>query len=367
MEGPRPVAEHELESLARLVDTVFVGGESGRMFHSFPTLFRRDNLDNLLVFVEGEDVVSHVGMVYRWATLGGCTVRVACMGAVSTCERLRGQGLASQLFHAACEKARHDGVDFMMISGDRPLYMENGAAHVGRDRRVVITRDVADMLRLRDVDIRPYQESDLADCMAAYGTKPARFIRPRDDWEAFLSHRQCGGEATWTVVRREGLFCGYLIHAPGPEPGSRRVGEWAGDGLMVASALGPLLDECGADRVTLQAQSVDRILVDALDAAGATLAPCTTTGTYLILHFTQLMERLRPYFETILGVQPAARLGFEGDHGHYVIHFEGESLVLENKADVARLVFGQPEGSEHQGFTESLFPVPTLCYGLNYI
>ena len=140
MEGPRPVKPGELPSLTRLADTIFADGEEGLMLASFPLLFDESNFENLFVFAKRGRIVSHVGMAQRWACLAGCTVRVACIGAVGTYEEHRGKGLATSLFEAACGKALSDGVDLMMISGGRGLYLRAGAAEVGCDYLTVLDR-----------------------------------------------------------------------------------------------------------------------------------------------------------------------------------------------------------------------------------
>ncbi len=132
MEGPRALRAHELGSLSKLADTVFQSKNDGQMVYQFPVLFGSENHENLLVFVDGGKVVSHVGMVQRWASLAGCTVKVGLIGSVATYEDYRGKGLASQLFAAAAEKAVRDGCDFFMISGGRGLYRRAGAADAAR-------------------------------------------------------------------------------------------------------------------------------------------------------------------------------------------------------------------------------------------
>ena len=147
MEGPRTPRREETASLARLVDAVFMEGQQGRMFQCFPTFFAEENHENHLVFAEGDEMLSHVGMLYRWACLAGCTVRMACVGAVGTHEAYRGRGMATALFQAACEKALADGVDFMMISGNRGLYQRPGAAEVGCDFKGILARQTAEPSR----------------------------------------------------------------------------------------------------------------------------------------------------------------------------------------------------------------------------
>lgn len=367
MEGPRAVAPHEMASLSRLVDTVFVGGAEGRMFADFPTLFHERNRENLIVFSESGTVVSHVGQVYRWATLGGCTVRVSLIGSVATLESHRGARLAGHLFAAACEKARADGIDYMMISGDRTLYLSAGATFVGRDLEATLHRAAANRLVDCAVEVVPGTAADVPFCAAAYDAKPARFVRPLDDWKAFVETGQCAGSATWSIVRWDGEFGGYIVHQINREAGLLRIGEWGGEPRSVLAALGPLMSQYGADHAALHVQSGDATMEAAVRSAGATLRQTPASGTHLLVNFPQLMARLRPWFEARIGLDEAADLEFTQDGERYTFALGNDRHTVEGKAAAARLIFGHGEYSPPEGVLRRLFPIPSLWYGISYI
>ena len=187
MTGPKAISASELPSLGRLIDSVF-GTTERSMFEMFPTLFRRDNWENLLIFTDGSEVVAHVGMLYRWACIQGITLKVALIGAVATHPECRGKGLASELFSLAKDKAKSDGADLMLISGDRGLYTRAGAAIVGRLHELITSETET---AAGELSIRPFAPFDLHECKEAYAAKAAHFIRPLDDWEAFFESRCC--------------------------------------------------------------------------------------------------------------------------------------------------------------------------------
>jgi len=367
MEGPRAIHATEFASLNRLVNAVFGDPDIGDMFTSFPSLFDPRNRENLLVMVDEGEVVSHAGMVQRWASLNGCTVRVGCIGAVATYESHRGQGLASRLFEHACEKARRDGVDFLMISGDRPLYLAAGATYVGRDRSALVGPEAADALGDPDVSVEPLDVHELDACRAAYDAKPARFVRPLDDWRWSLDTRRCAGRAVdWSLVRKGDATCGYLIHRGGPAAGLRQIVEWAGDATAVAGAIRPLIEERGEQRGNIHIQRGDSALRGLLLAAGVELRPVPTSGTYLLINFEQLMGRLRPFFETQIGIEAASRLSFARNGDRFLFGMGEEREEVEGKAEAARVVFGHPELLS-EGLAKRLFPAPSLWYGANYV
>jgi predicted N-acetyltransferase YhbS len=368
MEGPRPPHPGEYASLERLVDSVFKPDEPGGMFRHFQPLFNPDNRENLLVAVDAGEVVSHVGMTLRWAVIEGCTVRVACMGAVATYEQYRGQGLASRLFRAACERARADGVDFMMISGDRPMYLAAGATFVGRDRRAFVDAETAEALSLPDLRVDPVRTDDLEACKALYNTKPTRFVRPDDDWEWFFAEPDVDGRPTaWSVVRRRGAVCAYLLHGASLEPNLYRVVEWAGDASSIAAALKPLRDASGAARVRVHLQRGDDVLVGLLEAAGAEMTLSPSWGTFLLIDFEGFMRKLRPLFEARLGIRAAARLSFERNGERFRFQLGSEVHEAEGLTQTTRLIFGHPEENPPTDFLGRLFPVPALWYGSNFV
>jgi predicted N-acetyltransferase YhbS len=366
-EGPRALKAQELGSLGRLVDTVFNTGKTGEMQRMFPELFNESNLGNLIVFADGNDIVCHFGMTERWACLAGCTVGVACVGAVATCESHRGLGLATQAFQAAQAKADKDGVDFMLISGGRGLYRRAGAADVGLHAKAMLDRPAAEALAMLDVALAPLRESDLPMCVAAYARKATRFIRPAEDWAWFLQSRSCMCRDTTFTLVRDGDAAGAYLAWSKDEDGCIRVMEFGGESAVAAAALAPLMDSQDATSLEIHLQCEDSYLSEKLCAAGAHLKPVHAPGTLLLLNFPRLMERLRPYFEARAGRDAAKCLSFREHNDVFTFRMGQEERVIEGRTGAAELIFGCREGTRPEGALGDLFPVPALYYGLNYI
>lgn len=309
MDGPRSVRLTEMPSLARLVDDVFGSRSDGAMFGSFPQLFCEANIENLLVCADGDRIVSHVGMTERRACLAGCTVGVACVGSVATYEEYRGQGLATRLFEVACAKAAGDGMDFMLISGGRGLYRRAGAADVGCDFELTVSADAVAGLIWPGLEVTDFAEGDLGHCVAAYNTRPAHFLRLKEDWTMFLECRSCMCRDTqFEIIRSDGLFTGYYVPVRNAEDESVRVLEFAGEPAAIAAGLGPLMRKYNAQCVHLHLQAGDIVLKAMLEKAGAAAVEVDSSGTLLLLDFDRLMRRLHPYFEQRIGRQEASRL-----------------------------------------------------------
>lgn len=357
----------DVAALEQLVDTVFTSGKPGAMFAGFPRLFCESNWDNLWVHADGETVVSHVGMMVRWASLAGCTVRVACVGAVATFESHRGRGLATELFAAAQSKALAEGVDFLLISGGRGLYRRAGAAEVGCDYNVEVDARAAAALPPSPAELTAATVADLPVCRWAYRQKAARFVRPPEDWESVLCSRGCGGgDVGFLLIRQAGRPCAYVVFRKPDAAGASSVVEFGGEQTAVAAAVKPLMAGHGIERLCFHLQGDDFLLRTTLESAGAVAEPARSPGTLLIINFAQLMARLRPYFEEQIGLDASRSLAFGEQEAAFTFVDAETSCLVPGRASAAEFVFGRSESRPASGPLATVFPVPTLVYGLNY-
>ena len=367
LQGPRCARPDELTSITELADCVFMQGRTGVMGDLFPRLFHEDNRENLFVFAEGGRVVSHVGMVEREARIAGCELRVACMGAVSTYEEFRGKGLASQLVRAALGKARADGVDVMLISGDRTLYRRVGAVPVGCDFRCVADADTTGRLHNPRLRVRRAVEGDLAACAAAYNTKPVRFVRPMKEWSDFLDSRATAeGWHYLLIVEEEGAFRGYLAVARGHDWPCGDLAEFGGAPTAVAGALRSVSEATGEKLLRVTLQPHEDALRAALSQAGAAFAPVSVDGAWTIVNFTRLMGRLRPWIDQHAGSAAAQSMNCREDEETCALSLRGETVTL-SRAEMAQMIFNTPEGIPPPPPFRDVFPAPTIAYGIGYI
>ncbi len=366
MEGPRAVRIEELPSLSRLVDTVFMNGVEGAMFGYFPLLFHVNNLENCLVSVESGDVVSHFGMMYRYACIDGCTVKLAMVGAVSTYEQHRGRGLATEMFRAARAKALADGVDFMMISGDRSLYSRAGAAEVGLDAITTVDANVAKAIASRNVTVAPIEAAGLDACVEAYNRRRARFVRPREEWDLLMRTgcAWCQDVDVVAVLRRDHIQ-GYFVVGRHAKDGIVQIIEHAGVDDDLAAALRALQRQRKCKGIHLRLQTEDHRLKTLLEGAGASFQTVPTVGTFLILNFAQLMEKLRPRIAARIGTDAATTIRFNEQEGRLAIA-AGQSACIEDRAGMARLLFGHRDLAPVSGLLGRILPIPTLWYGTSY-
>jgi predicted N-acetyltransferase YhbS len=379
MEGPRAVRKEEFESLRMLANNVFRSSTDEDMPSQYPQLFSEDNFENLRVCLDAGQCVSHVGMTERHASLLGCRIQVCCIGAVATLPEYRGQGLASACFDDAVSKAYRDGVDVMIVSGDRSLYRMRGCLRVGRDSAFTLTPEtlpaVAEAARPA-VTVESMTGDELALAADCYRHEPVRFLRLPEDYARAWKSRYVMNRASDFLVIREGSdFRGYgILQRPGEE---RRAGlvEFAGDRHAVFAALPELFRRYSLTALGWQVQSHDALFRALCASAGLPGEPRTTPGTVKLINFPQLMERLRPYWEERIGRQEAAQLAFWQEADRYGVRSGGDAFVTDRDT-ATRLLFGTPDGAEAQATAgagalrqtlERMLPLPTLWYGINYV
>jgi predicted N-acetyltransferase YhbS len=395
VDGPRALRDGEWGELDAVVGTVF----RPEMFHDYPQLFDRDNREHLRVVAADGKVVCHVGFTERPATLAGCRVDVACIGAVATLEAYRGRGYASLAFQDACDVAASDGIDVMLISGGRGLYTRVGCRAVGQDWNFSLTPDEAPRLQAVPAvagagayALAPVGPERIDVLRALYQREPVRFLRPLRDWEMAFD---CGvvmntASDFWAVSDGETILAYLIVHQPDkvrrrPEdPLPLRVVELAGERALVAAALPRLLAHYGAERLTVHVQGSDPALKALLTAGGLEGTPAAASGTLRVINFRQLMERCRPYLAERVGAGVAEALDFEagappgGAGGGFTIRRGAEAVRLPDLATLAVYLFGTPEapgaaretpeGSPDLVATLAMaLPLPALWYGINYV
>jgi len=354
-------------SLERLVDVTFMYGNDGFMRRNYPTMFNLNNIDNLIVSVDDGKVVSHVGMTERWASLAGCTVRVASIGAVATYEEYRGKGLGTVLFDHSIAKAKADGVDFMLISGDRGLYRRPGGVDAGCNYVTTVSLDTANSLQDSSLEVFLCSTADIPQCDAAYNTRQARFIRTADDWEWLFKNFRCmDREIDIIGIRRNGVFRGYFgVLKPGDD-GNGKIVEVAGDHVDMAGALKAAMDLGGYKTVSFELQADDNVLKSILAAKGQKFNAIPCGNIILVLNFQQLMTRLYPFFENRVGIDAARTLEFAEDGEAYTFKAGSDSITVD-RPKATQIIFGHPQPPALPGLLAKAFPAPCPWYGLNYI
>ena len=386
IEGPRGAREGELEK---------------------PSLFNRDSVDNVRVFVDNGKVVSHQEFYVREVSILGCKIRLGSIGGVDTLREYRKRGFATELFDDCTERMDADGADLMQVSGDRGLYRRGGCKRIGDVCYFRITKE--DVPAGGDVEVRPYEEGSLAGVIEAYQREPVRFSRSLSDF-ALMANRPAPythGKGEILTLHEDNRLVGYVVASTG-DPWSiailsigeefptfrqsywedktakdvpltlGRVIEYAGMRTAILQSIGPLFARYGLEELNFFVPSHDTELVRLLKDMGAQFTyNDSAAGTFKMVNFPRFMQKLHPYMEEHLSREETDSLQFEQTNGspraedRFTVRLGDEELVT---SDIEHLVFGthekkRPEiqGEKLASVIERLFPVPLVWHGMNSI
>jgi len=384
MTGPRALKGNELRSAVELADRVFRIGWGSSMQDDYGLLLARDNLENLRVFLDGDNVVSLVGMFVRDIHLLGSRHLSCCIGAVCTDPAYRNQGLATQLMEDARKKALSDGVDVFLISGGRGLYRRLGYVNVGTYYACTVSRK--SLPSSGAYTVRPWQPEDVPALVRIHSAEPVRFSRTPEDFLGFLN---CGkvvnvnGSTAVICLRDRKEPVAYLAYQVGGNPGEKKdpnavtIAEVAGPRWTVLCGLGALLRERGVEHASLDYVGCDSEMSELVRSFGWPSEPREFHGTVGIIDPPSFWQACVSLFTERLGPERAKRLSFSGNR-QVTITYAGESLTLDSMSEFTNLVFlpphrrhelslGLPADSQLARVLDDLFPLPLVDYGLNYI
>ncbi|MDQ1326978.1 MAG: family N-acetyltransferase [Candidatus Poribacteria bacterium] len=374
IDGPRGAKLEELDDVSELANKVF----GWHMRDNFPTLFCKENIDNLRIIKVDGKVVSLFGFVVRDMIINGCRISVGNVGAVCTDENHRKKGYAWSILDNAIVKYRADGVDMLLVSGGRGLYIQHGCTHAGKVSYYAINRGTP-VPRAKVVS-KAYTIEDLPAWSNLYRNEPVRFQRPYNDFQVLTTS---GVEFRTNRLLRS-IWSGDQIVAYAvvdkhkhEDIESLNINEYAGSRKAILGSIPQWIEEFNVSGCVVTVPTYDQELKWFLDSMGLDPSYRSTGGTMVITNFPQLCMRLMPLFEEIIGISSAQALSFVERDGSYVIGFDGNEVVFNDAHDIVRVIFGDPPGLEQPtkipadgkllDLIKAIFPVPRPEYGLSYI
>jgi predicted N-acetyltransferase YhbS len=383
VEGPRACRAEELSALRTLEDTVFRSPGTTSMFDEFPTLFAPENLDSVRVIAEDGRVVSTICYLARTVTIYGNQLKVGSLGAVCTYEECRGKGYATQLLEDSFEQAQREGVDVMLISGQRGLYKRAGCAIGGYEVRY--TLDQHSMSHLPEdggLDIAEALDEDIDDLIALGRTEPARYIRSTTDWLGFLKicrlvQPNCppphGAKRCW-LVRREGVpVCAVIMqYSHETESPKAQVTEISGDRRSAFAAIRSIGLDGGFVSVGGAVSPEDGEAIEILRQAGAATEHQLLTGHRMTILNNDIFERYQPWLAERVGEREARALHLQQTDGAWRIVTSAGDVSVGDTESVNAILFadGVADVEGPGGAVKILrraLPLPWLLPGLNYI
>jgi GNAT superfamily N-acetyltransferase len=142
---------------------------------------------------------------------GSEALRTGFIGTVSVHPYARGEGYMKALMPYAVERARADGVDLLILGGQRQRYNYFGFESAGCKLTFHVTatnlRHTLSDVSADGITFAPLTREDVAFCLALYQTLPIHADRTEEDFQ------RCA--AMWNMpcrtVRRNGELIGYAV------------------------------------------------------------------------------------------------------------------------------------------------------------
>ena len=386
MEGPRPARADELAAVVELSNTVFGDYAPHDMGRWFPTLFCRENLGHLRVFVDGGRPVALAGFTVDRVVAPGISFTVACVGSVCTLKSHQGRGLGTRLMDDCVAAARSVGVTTLLISGGRGLYRRMGCIDAGRyatlkvpGRTALTAAMTAALTASRPAAgstgraVREWRLADVPRLAGLHRTEPVRFERTEQVWYALLrtgrvATRPCRVWVVTATDRPEHVEAYLAVKEAVDTPEGRTVSvpELAGSRVAVLSGLPQVMDAMRADRADVDFLASDREMAGVAARHGLEVVPRGFHGTVKVIDPPRLIPALR----RLVGHGVPIEAGADG----LVFRHGTESFAVRGLDEVTAFLFGsverQPALPGHGPLRSALqaaFPIPLPDYGFNYI
>jgi len=375
-EGPRAAKPEELTEIVNLVNEVFMvpRGLPPILGEVFPLLFNLDNLSNLRVIVEDGKLISHVGIWEGNLSIYGFWFKVGMIGAVCTHRDFRGRGYASALVMDALRKMKADGVDLVLISGDRNLYRRFGCFKSGIVYRYNVSRG---KLRVNEhkFDIVPYDENRIIDVISIYQKEPVRYQRTLEEFKLLL-------EAFTGMPRFSGLRSGIYLAMNGDRPlaymafssfDSFKVWEYAGSRSVIPYLIAHTLRAESLGSIEITVPFHDTEMLNLLEECGLSRSYADSEASMLILNPSGFFEKAKRYLAERVGERVVSEMSLEDADEAVKISLGGETFMLE-PSEVTLLFFDSSDEKRSREkiapirrFLSGALPMPTPIYGLNYV
>ncbi|MBR2951148.1 MAG: GNAT family N-acetyltransferase [Lachnospiraceae bacterium] len=145
--------------------------------------------------------------------VGSEIFKYGMIGNVSVHPYARGEGYMKALMKMAKEDAQNEGVDVMVLGGQRQRYGYFGFESAGVNYRFLITktniRHCMKQVECQDIVFENVEDADAQEIAAAkalYEKRPAHAIRPKEDFLAIMHN----WASSFYAIKKEGRMIGYI-------------------------------------------------------------------------------------------------------------------------------------------------------------
>lgn len=363
----RQATKEDYPKVLALINEVFrlSRGHKPTMAKEFPLLLGPNNTDNMtLIEVEGQ-VVSDVNYWNTCVDLEGGSLKVASIGGVCSHKDYEGRGYSSKILDAVEDKMKAEGVDVLLVSGDRSLYTRRACSKVKCFRKYSLEGQEA---KTHGLEYVAYHRTYLEDMHRLYCQNTVKFQRSLEDFESLLE----GATVPWgtysykkIVILKDKVFAGYIVLRCIDEEVLRgEVTEIYSQGLDTLDCLEHVAYGQGLDHLHYWQHVHEKPLDHAWSID-------YLHGTLKVMNFKHLMEKMSPYMITKVREATYKSLSFSQDQDKYYISDGHEVYTIESTDALNKLLFqgwqSKPAGPGIQNFIDKVLPLPFVWpMNLNY-
>ena len=367
LSAPTTATAANIADVAKLSATVF--GKPMTVY--FPTLFYEYYAENNFIITDDEKPVALVGTYTADIQIPGATFTCSSVGSVCTDREYRGKGIATDLVLYAEKSLAERGADVIFISGGRSLYTRQGYTHLPMYE--AFEPDAADT----DVALEPVEPGDIGRLIEFYNAVPVRFMRPYNDFALLHGARSVynrlgnGAHPTYVVVKN-GVPSGYFMTYEREK--MSEIIEYGGDPQAVIDGICKYSHNIGRPGVVTMPRP-DPAMRAAAQSRGYAIRATTEGSTVKVVNFTQLVQKLWPYFAQILPREDIFKLTMAYDGAAWRITYGDEVWSTTEIREVNTLVLGDAlqildlsETPNLERILRKVFPLPVPSVdNCNYI
>ena len=361
----REATKKDIDGILELVNRVFCrsNNKPETMESQFPYLFSDLNVGNLLVAVDDQKIVSHVGFHTTSALIMGVPVTISSIGSVATDPNYRNQGLGTKLLQQAFKKMKNEKADIILISGTRGLYKRNGCYSVGKLHQFVATsspinNEGRDSYKLEPVPNEVIFHNNIAEKLIEIENEDkTRFIHSTEELKVLYKAAGYCRIFPWRqelfkIERDEKMLAYFIVGFEAVEDGEERahVIEFYGDRKALAKGFLQLFAPHVIE-IIIPILDAEKQLAKCLNATGFAIQKTDTyPGTIKLSNPLMFWIKFKSF---IVNPNKKADLAEVSNGVGYHLYIDGDLVWESNEEQFAQWIFSQ-------------LPLP-WPNGLNYI
>lgn len=369
----RETKKEEFYKVIELINKVFRKSRNlpPTMMEEFPLLLNVDNCDNMRCIWEDNKPVCDINFLKETIFIEGAAITAASIGAVCTDEDYRRRGYASIVLDDVEEKMYRDGIDLVLISGQRSLYQRRGCTKIMSFNEYTIKPKVEKL----DFVIKELHEEHMEQIISMYNKNSTRYFRTYNEFKVLMNSATFPwGDRSYKkyVLDKASDLVGYIILRIDNKLKEAEVVECFGSPEQISKSLSNLAHELNLNSINYYVHIKDKnnqlyqYYEKKLDFM---------EGTIKIINFESLMLKLNPYFSQYVDSEILNNIQFSMKDGNYQFSLFDEKVIIKDIRDLNKLIFQGIEAVDLnlknklklKGFLTKVFPVPFVWpRNLNY-